>query len=214
MRASHHELLVFGVPTVLHACGDGGAQAARAGRAEPHPHRHRVPRSLACAALRCLTTRNQRRARGQGRRPGGGARGGPRRRPRPSRASAQSGQPPPGRRWSLSRFPGESACASLRPWARPCVRSATPRRFSGPQRLPAPLRSRPGPCSHFPPGGALWPRGSLDAGAPGSLAPLLSCLPAYLSVCLLESPEWWLAALFPWALHALRPRLVSSLCLQ
>lgn len=70
---SHHELLVLGVPAVLHACGgwrgsgrdSGHGRAARRGSLAARLHR------------RCLTTRNQQRARGQGRRPGAGQGEGP-----------------------------------------------------------------------------------------------------------------------------------------
>lgn len=76
---SHHELLVLGVPTVLHACGDGGAQAATAstaGRAAPPPRLGPPQPRLSCC---CLTTRNQQLARGKGLCRGGGAKGGSRR---------------------------------------------------------------------------------------------------------------------------------------
>lgn len=196
LTGSHHELLVLGVPAVLHAGGGWkglGRDSGRGRAAAPPPPAPSQPRPCCC-----LTTRNQRRARGRGRRQGGGAGGGPRRRlpppaPPPLRAAAEGWPPPPGRRPRLLRFPG--GCPPVRP--------------SGLRRGPASVRlvalgapsPRPGARGLGSSSTALQrapvrPRGSRDRHAAsrwGREHPL----PARLSVCLSDSasPGRRLAAL-------------------
>lgn len=186
LTGSHHELLVLGVPAVLHAGGGwkgSGRDSGRGRAAAPPPPAPSQPRLRCC----CLTTRNQRRARGRGRRQGGGAGGGPRRRlpppaPPPLRAAAEGWPPPPGRRPRLLRFPGE--CPPMRP--------------SGLRRGPASVRlvalgapsPRPGArglgsSSTALQGAPVRPRGSRDRHAAsrwGREHPLPACL----SVCLTQ----------------------------
>lgn len=190
MTGSHHELLVLGVPAVLHACGrwrgsgrDGGHGRAAlppppVPAASPAPLLPDNPKPTTRPRPRALTGR-----RGKGR----ARRRRPLQSPRPSRAPAP---PRPGLELAASAGKASEpaplsrrvpAAANPRPSARPCVPRRRRVRLAALGASPCP-GSRPGLLSHGPAGGAR-PAARL-AGQKRSLPLGPRTSAACLSVCL------------------------------
>lgn len=152
----------------------GGAQAATAGMAEPHPHRRRVPRSLPAPPLPDNpkpTTRPRPRAptggRGKGRAPTAPPASAPPPLPRCGRELAASAGEAPEPAPLSGRLP---ACASLRPLRGPATARRSRFRLGVSGRLPAP------PAGLAPRAPLLLPSRGRPAGCVARGQPRSQCL--------------------------------------